>query len=936
MATYIKGVTDIVPQMVPLQVNYELLSKSLGALQNRYNQGFSQIKSMYNSLINSELSSADNQQFRAEYLKKADAALSQLSGVDLANPGNITQAMSLFNPLIEDKQYSRDLYLTKVQDSQIQKLYNVKNSTDEKIRKQYNPIMEDYLMIGKDRLRQMKRDDGSIDRANPNMFSPWQDPVEYASALAKEQGLKFERQTPYGMYMVTTLNGDKSFGTYKNWFGNVVGNKFDNQFRIEAEVETEKALKNLMSSNPSLDRNTAMRQLADAYSNTYVQVYNEQLSTVQARIDELNQTKRNYQNKYPNGVPAEVAARIAEMKKEKDQLTTSLDELKKEKGDDASFRQRAIDIYMNNPAGAGMSAVKDRYSRQFASKQAYGETSVKYEADQVALQNDRQAHEWAMQRDRQKFEREKDRENMSLKFRYDLALEEAKGGLKGQTSGASVGAQQDVGTITTESYYDQLIQKNYFEGTDPFAKDKVLAVAAGLGIGQDGSIKYTKGDIDLQAVQTAIKSISRGNALTAAQKQELNKYIGMVQPGATLNASNITFPDLQNLITGAIRRNSNDYPTYGKAALEMVYNANVARSKYADMWQESRDHLVSVYQNSPDMREYIIPGRLGGMFLNYSKINQLDEEDRNEVYRKLIPNYNVYQGQTAKQMNTIVLNPADPDKFDYSILRSVMDNAAIAGVTNSEGEFIRYEKEQLGEFRNKTLGGANLKEVFDPQQTTYERKILDGKDYIKVTIPVKRSATGKGGSVATTMGFDLNGEIEANNKIEFYVETGKVGNIAGSDLIVKDPISGQQYTKPNQLRGLLTDMAGKSLLPEATSWVTKNGLLTKGESMVPAYLQTIIRGGRLYAIGDNIHFEYDPDSQKDQDIRSKNLTEELQITYTDLFQNPSKYDKQIRNYIENGLYNAKEKSMTQSHNAINNNAVSAKTSGYISWRNISW
>lgn len=929
MATYIKGVTDTVPQMVPLQVNYELLSKSLGALQNRYNQGFSQIKSMYNSLINSELSSADNQQFRAEYLKKADAALSQLSGVDLANPGNITQAMSLFNPLVEDKQYTRDIYLTKVQDSQIQKLYNVKNSTDEKVRKQYNPIMEDYLMIGKDRLRQMKRDDGSIDRANPNMFSPWQDPVEYASALAKEQGLKFERQTPYGMYMVTTLNGDKSFGTYKNWFGNVIGNKFDNQFKIEAEVETEKALKNLMSSNPTLDRNGAMRQLADAYSNTYVQVYNEQLSTVQARIDELNQTKRNYQNKYPNGVPANVAAQIAEMKKEKDQLTASLDELKKEKGDDATFRQRAIDIYMNNPAGAGMSAVKDKYSKQFASKQAYGETSIKYEADQVALQKDRQAHDWAMQRDRQKFERE----NMSLKFRYDLALEEAKGGLKGQTSGASIGAQQDVGTVTTESYYNQLIEKNYFEGTNPFANDKVLAVAAGLGIGQNGFITYSKGDIDLQAVQTAIKNISRGNALTAAQKQELNKYIGMVQPGATINASNVTFPDLQNLLTGAIRKNSNNYPTYGKAALEMVYNANVARSKYADMWEESRNHLTSVYQNDADMRQYIIPGRLGGMFLNYSKINQLDEEDRNEVYRKLIPNYETYQGQTAKQMNTIVLNPADPDKFDYSILRSVMDNAAIAGVTNSEGELIRYEKEQLGEFRNKTLGGANLKEVFDPQQTTYERKILDGKDYIKVTIPVKRSATGKGGSVATTMGFDLNGEIETNNKIEFYVETGKVGNIAGSDLIVKDPISGQQYTKPNQLRGLLTDLAGKSLLPEATSWVTKNGLLTSGESMFPAYLQSYVNGGRLYAVGNDIYAEFVNDAGQ---VKSQNITQVKNISYTDLLQNPSAYDKEIRNYLESGLYNAKEKSMTQSHNAINNNAVSAKTSGYISWRNITW
>ena len=182
MATYIKGVTDVLPGSVAMAPDYKLLSTALSTLQAKYDKGFDQVKSMYDSLINQPLSSSDNEKFRQDYLKKADAELSRFAGIDLGNPNNVSQAMNVFKPLVNDKQYVKDLFLTRAQGTELEKMESVKNNTDAKIRAGYNPTMEKWLNIGRRRLSEMKRDDGSIDASTYNKFSPWESPIDYAMA----------------------------------------------------------------------------------------------------------------------------------------------------------------------------------------------------------------------------------------------------------------------------------------------------------------------------------------------------------------------------------------------------------------------------------------------------------------------------------------------------------------------------------------------------------------------------------------------------------------------------------------------------------------------------------------------------------------------------------------------------------------------------------
>lgn len=938
MATYIKGVTDIIPTQAAAQVDWNVISKGLTALQGRYNKGYEQVKSMYNSLINSALSSSDNEEFRQEFLKKADQYLSQMAGVDLANPNNVMQATQVFDPLVNDKQYVRDIYLTKTQKGEINKMLSVKNSTDEKIRGQYNSIMEQYLMIGQERLSQMKRDDGSIEAATPHMFSPWEDPVVWASNIAKEQGLEFKYDYNEGFYKVTEINGGRSLGNYNTWFRNTIGNRFDNQFRIEAQVRTEEAIKGLMSEDPNLDRNSALQKLATDYSAVYTKNYNQEINDVQAAIDDLNKAKRELQKKYPSGIPPAVMQQLEQAKKQKDILSAKLNEMKAEKGTDEEFTKKAIDLFINNPSGAYIPAIRNAYAELFANKQAFGKVSKTREADDVQLriylQNDSQAHDWAM--------KEQDFKNQRIlnadKYKYDLSLAKAKGELVGDI-GASYGGKQDIGAYDPDVYYNGKVSDLFMKGTQPFTNDKVLAVAANLTIGSGGTVDFDAQGIELDLVQQAIMKKGKSMALSQAEEAALKEYLNLVAPGNNLTVRNMRFSDVQNVITNAVRKNSGNDPAYGQAVWKTINDANVARYQFGQMWSDANRHLEDLVLTDPSYlkKNYVRRNRDGSMSINYDVINKLDKEDREAIYRNVIPRYGDIMSETAKQTRIIELAPADAKKFDYSLYTNAIGNAEKIGVTDAKGNFIEFDKDeggQFAQFQNMISGNINMSQVFDPK-ASIQLKVMNGVKYLKVTMPVMRDAT-KNESMATRLGFDVNGEINKSNKLEVLIPIDRAMNVVGNDRVLKDPISGEIQVMPNKLRELVEDMVSTSTFPESKSWVTENNSLVNGKRVYfPNYLKTNIANGYLYTANNEILARFETDNGE---YKILNLTDSpLGVTVDMLNSNPAKYDALIRSYIEQGIFTYGKANIQYKHNQINNNRVEGQTnSSWTKWKDFKW
>ena len=949
MSTYIKGVTDITPDSIPFQANYKLISNTLSNLQARYEKGYSQVKSMYNSLMNDPLSSSDNEQFRQEYLKKADSQLSKLSGVDFANYSNVVKAKSLFGPLVNDEQYVMDLYKTKRQNAEIQRMQSVKNSFDKDTRNQYNPIMEQYLMIGKERLSQTKRDDGSIEAASVHQFSPWEDPVDFASAKAKEQGLKFERDTLTGMYIVHTLNGEQSLGTYKNWYLNTIGNRFDNQFRIEAEVNNYNAVKGMMQKDPNLTEDAAMKQLAQNFSEDYLDVYKGKIDDLESRGSELDRQMKTLQRKQPGKFDARYKDQVDAIVKEKNYILETLSDLRKELANPTEFKDKASNLFLNNPSVAYIDRIKNDYANRFAQKQAYGQTEVSYKANEVELTKYKEQQEWGrlnarLSQEWKIFEAGKkyDALKMQAQFEHDFQMEMLKGTIKGTNQFATQGNMEDVGVISTSTQYRETISDAYQKGYDIFKNEKYLAVAAGIFPDGNTLKQDSKNAIQFNIVSNAILHKQMGTTLSAAEESELGKYLKTIAPSYTYNPKKDDFAFISGLINKGFKFYKDKAGDLGQSLADAYTESRQSMENYANLYATEQKNLEAFYVNNKEYRDekYIVK-QGNNYYINYDVLDKLKPADKEPVYKNLIVGYDKYLNKTAKQRNTIVLNPSDVDKFDQTIHANVINNAEKIGVTNKDGKFENFDDDDISEVRALLKGGDMMKKILDPVNTTYAYKIENGIPYVKVTIPVKK--TEKGESTADVYDLPNAKDIAKRNSIEFYVPVTKAMNLGGDDVLYTDQMTGETKRVPNQLRKMLNEMVNASTDEKQISWVTRNGFNLNKEVTLPIdQFGSVIDSGKIYAnSSDQIILSFVDDGNQIE----KNITGLTGLNYSTYKNNPTRYDDLIQNWTEQYFIGLEKQLIKNSQIDVNDHkvkSVSSNTGGigdngqYINWSKVSY
>ena len=137
MATYIPGVKDYIPKLKPFTPNYKFLQDVLEVRQDRYTSNFKQLNSLYNQVVNADLSIEANRKTRDSYAKNLSEKLKQVSGKDLSLQGNVEQAKALFRPFYEDDKILYDMGYTASVKKQMKEAEKLKYSNDEKQREMY-------------------------------------------------------------------------------------------------------------------------------------------------------------------------------------------------------------------------------------------------------------------------------------------------------------------------------------------------------------------------------------------------------------------------------------------------------------------------------------------------------------------------------------------------------------------------------------------------------------------------------------------------------------------------------------------------------------------------------------------------------------------------------------------------------------------------------
>ena len=823
---------DVISDISIQAPDFGLMAKSAQAVQSRYLDGFNKAKSYYNSLLNADITSADNNKYRTEYFKKINSYLTNLSGVDFSNPANVKTATDLFQPLVKDKDFVTDLTWTSMQNSEKTKMEEVRTNKDEKIRSQYDPIMQRAMDYSYQDMQNAKRGDGSISKVGVQKFVPFQNIQKSLDQAAIDLKLNVSTDHISGLYKITDKNGNDAFPNFLQWARQQMGTNYDEQLLVTGKVQSRQQIDTLMQGDPNLSKEDAYQQVAKNNSlgiyknfNEYKESLNQGVSAIDKKIDEIKSKG--------NGKIAKNSAEfqtIAQLKQVKKQYQTELSGLNQSKDQDI---QTAFDQYMANPEYSMMPTLKDGIAKGWA--QGYVQTHSEriIEADKVGLQLQQQKFDQFMEGMKQT-----NRENLSLKQhnwkmiedanKASLAYDVKKKLLKetGQMpslvpTGSQEAGNTDLWDLANEEKAKQQdnVQKSFFD------QSTIEIATYSNDLNQTFFANYVDISKALKNVMENFDVYGQNPAADPAFFKDYKlalKIAKRINPGIT----EIKNPgQLFLLIEQGVKNYKGGNPTKAKQVRDKLSNA-----------QDDLDNLTKTMKNEKALMADLVANKDPGYFNKkylmqdgsgryYPNLAGLNENERADLAKKLIPDFGKYENRTAEQVTGFRFSGINEAKFDYGLIDEVVKNAKYI---TDDANNTELSEDQAKILKQKIAGaGGLMSEKFGANGITGAYWTEHGEEFAKITLPVKE---------------DKNG----GKKVDFT-------NSGGLTFLVskKDALN-MASTSP-----LFAEMMSKIFTKsEPIEWLNQ-GLKTKGEVNFPSgySMRYGIQGGSVAfdAIKNNLH-----------------------------------------------------------------------------------
>ncbi len=223
MATYIPGMTDYIPQ-VSFHPDLNFYQYVLQTKTAQARQGAQQLQGLYGSLFNSPMLRESDIKRRDDYYKQIQDTMTQISQTDLSRPDNVSAAMKIFQPLLDDQNISSDIAYTKRYQGELTRAEALRNNPKkdsgfwEEGIMDLNNWAEDYSRTG-------DKDALMFPQAR---YTPYVDP--YAMAMDHIKGMGFKSSgvsfKDFGngrVYAVTSTNGERMVAPLHDYLMGVVG-----------------------------------------------------------------------------------------------------------------------------------------------------------------------------------------------------------------------------------------------------------------------------------------------------------------------------------------------------------------------------------------------------------------------------------------------------------------------------------------------------------------------------------------------------------------------------------------------------------------------------------------------------------------------------------------------------------------------------------------
>jgi hypothetical protein len=875
--------------------DFGIMTKAAMSVQGRYLEGFNKYKNTILSILNSKVSSQDNIKFRDDYFKKIDSYLTNLAGVDFSNPANISVANTLMDPLVNDPEFVMDVSKTMRQQSEYQKLQSVKTSTDEKVRAQYSPTMEAAIHYAMQDLSETKRGDGSIAKARIQNYIPFANIQQELGEFAHKQGLEIKTDEFSGSYIITRKNGEGAIPDFTQWARMNMGNKYDEQLMITANVGVRNQLESLMNGNPNMTKEQAYAEIAKSnsyniYSNT--EEYTKSLSGSVAAIDKQI---AQYRSKYGNKIPVQYQQTIAELQEVKSAYNKELGAITNNKQSADEKIKTAFDQFMNNPGYSLLNYTKDNMAKDWAQTYARSKSEVSVQVNQ-AVENQknrdfqRMMNDLRFQQDIQKtlFEKE-------LDFRIDiekakLGIGSKKDGKSGSATGALTQATDETkGDYGAYSIFQQekldalnKVQKNYFD------RDVLSIATSSDNFQRDFGVSHVEFNT---AVQDVLQRWSLYGDDISKDKLYANNYLKVFR---LLNWVNPNLKKIGNIATifNTIGDGVSSYQGTDSARFKKAQSALAIGDENFEIWRELTNDEESKLKALPSEYrtfEYFVKDaydKTGKLVLR----SDIDPDDREMLIKYITPQWETkYKNMTQSNVTGFTLSSVDEDDFDFSVMDEMIKNAVYLNDLNKP-ELGETGKNRANSLRNAYSGlGGSLKDIFNPNGMKFSEFYIGSDPYYKVDIPVKRDKD-QTSMVAGVTGGSVSIYIPKNEGDKIFNST-RSGTMLGKP--IKLPSYGQLSELPDRIFHNKKPVswidvpinAGQSFIPFPTILKNKYGIKGGAIEIDPISGSMYVRFKTFdnkdvdYPLGGTINdYRSDP-------VRFSNTLNESIITVLDKYNN---------------------------------------------------
>lgn len=503
MATFLKGVTDEFPQMDLYKPDYSFLTQVYGTRQGEYDRGFNHVKSIINSALNDPMTSESNEEHRKQVFKKIQGSLKDISNLDLSNPANITIANSLVDPITQDQEFGRDMALTKYYNTEIGKYNSLKASDDPKKRALASDYSLAYINHGINELKNAKRGDGSILKAQPKNFVPFEDITGFLEQRVKDLKLEIVRDVTTGFYKVKKTNGQDAAPSFAIWAASEMklDGRFNEQLRVMGFVNAENDIRQEMETS-KVSRDQALQNLAKKLEKPVIEEVKKIEAQSSLSLSDVLEKIELFNREHPNGIPVLQKRYYDNLMFQKQELEKTAGNASKDVSDVTNggfeyIAQNLHNIYKNN----AMNKIAIDWGKNYANVTS----KIEIDQDDVAMNVWKEKN--AMNIAYAKMNQEK--ELAFMKMAQDekienskLELEYRKAGAKGELPISTIiGTSQTTGSIPAVDVLSEslkTVQNEIFsDAFDP--KDGVLNIV----VGSENSGKY-------YSVMDKVKRIANG------------------------------------------------------------------------------------------------------------------------------------------------------------------------------------------------------------------------------------------------------------------------------------------------------------------------------------------------------------------------------------------------------------------------------------------